>query len=219
MAEFGRDYEILVLDDASTDRTREILESYRSKLPLRILRSDESVGESVGLEMLLREALVATKYPKRDAVVTLRADFTQNPEAIVLLARALEGGSDIVAGLMKNTKTKPSIFSQISRFLMEKFLGEVFYGAPVSDPLCGLRAYRLIVLKKAFKASDKRPLVASKGLLANLELLSILTPHARRVSEKAIDSSSHASLHSPGLGIIGTFSGVRRVKQKVVWEN
>ena len=58
MAEFGRDYEILVLDDASTDCTREILKGYRSRLPLRILRNDESVGESAGLESLLRLSLI-----------------------------------------------------------------------------------------------------------------------------------------------------------------
>ena len=64
MAEFGRDYEILVLDDASTDRTRDVLEGYKSRLPLRILRNDESAGESAGLELLLREAVISTKYPK-----------------------------------------------------------------------------------------------------------------------------------------------------------
>ena len=78
MAEFGRDYEILVLDDASTDCTREVLKGYRSRLPLRILRNDESVGESAGFESLLREAVISTKYPKRDSAVTLRSDFRKN---------------------------------------------------------------------------------------------------------------------------------------------
>ena len=108
MAEFGRDYEILVLDDASTDCTREVLKGYRSRLPLRILRNDESVGESAGLESLLREAVISTKYPKRDSAVTLRSDFSDSPDAIVPLVRALEGGSDIVAGTLKTEKVKSS---------------------------------------------------------------------------------------------------------------
>ncbi len=219
MAEFGRDYEILVLDDASTDCTREVLEGYRSRLPLRILRNDESVGESAGLESLLREAVISTKYPKRDSAVTLRSDFSDSPDAIVPLVRALEGGSDIVAGTLKTEKVKSSFLVSIARFLMEVLLGKVFYSAPVSDPLCGLRAYRLIVLKKAFNASSKRPLVASRGWLANLELLSVLAPHARRVSEMAIDSSCQSGFYSSRFSAVGTLSNIRRVRQEVVWEN
>ena len=123
------------------------------------------------------------KYPKRDSAVTLQADFSENPDDIVALVRAIEGGSDIVAGSMKLPDSKFSILRSIPRLLTEILLGKVYHEAPVGDPFCGFRAYRLIVLKKAFNASKKRPLVTSKGWLANLELLSVLAPHARRVSD------------------------------------
>jgi glycosyltransferase involved in cell wall biosynthesis len=44
MASFGRDYEVVAFDDASTDGTGETLQRYRSSLPLTVLRSDERVG-------------------------------------------------------------------------------------------------------------------------------------------------------------------------------
>ena len=218
MSSFARDYEILVLDDASTDRTSQVLHTYRSKLPLRIIRKNEVVGNSAALELLLREAVVSTKYPKRDSAVTLQADFSENPEDIISLVRAIEGGSDIVAGSMKLPDSKFSTLRSIPRLLTEILLGKVYHEAPVGDPFCGFRAYRLIVLKKAFNASKKRPLVTSKGWLANLELLSVLAPHARRVSEKDIDSGGQFE-PLVSCSKIGTFSGIRRVRQEVVWGN
>jgi hypothetical protein len=54
--------------------------------------------------------------------------------------------------------------------------------APVSDPLGGLRAYRVIVLKKALR-DRPTPLITSDGWAANVELLGRLAPHARRITE------------------------------------
>jgi hypothetical protein len=58
----------------------------------------------------------------------------------------------------------------------------------VSDPLSGLRAYRVIVLKKALR--DRRtddPLLLTDGWAANVELLGKLAPHARRIAEAPLD--------------------------------
>jgi hypothetical protein len=54
--------------------------------------------------------------------------------------------------------------------------------APVSDPLGGLRAYRVIVLKKALR-DRPTPLITVDGWAANVELLGRLAPHARRITE------------------------------------
>ncbi|MXY29616.1 MAG: glycosyltransferase, partial [Gammaproteobacteria bacterium] len=44
MAGFGRDYEILVLDDGSSDDTRSLLSSYRRVVPLVILYGKKRLG-------------------------------------------------------------------------------------------------------------------------------------------------------------------------------
>ena len=44
LGEFGRDYRIVVHDDASSDETPEVLQRYRRSLPLTVLRSDEHLG-------------------------------------------------------------------------------------------------------------------------------------------------------------------------------
>ena len=85
MLEFGRDYEVLVLDDASTDETATVLDRYRSILPLRVLKEEHRAGYPSAVQRLLREALDRTSYPKRDAAVLLQADFTESPDYIVPL--------------------------------------------------------------------------------------------------------------------------------------
>ena len=54
MLEFARDYEVLVLDDASTDETQDVLARYQKALPVRVLREEQRVGYPRAVEHLLR---------------------------------------------------------------------------------------------------------------------------------------------------------------------
>ncbi len=181
---FGRDYRIVVLDDASTDDTAEVLARYRRKLPLTVLRSEERIGYGRAVERLLRWVVDEADYPKRDCAVVLQADFTENPDDIVTLVKVLEGGADIVAGCVDTAADHTPRAVRIVRRLARMVLRRTFGGAPVSDPLSGLRAYRVIVLKKAFRErAQDLPLVRSDGWAANVELLATLVPYARRIEE------------------------------------
>jgi dolichol-phosphate mannosyltransferase len=183
LGEFGRDYRLLVLDDASTDDTPEVLERYRRKLPLTVIRSDERLGYAQAVERLLREAVEIAPYPKRDSAVVLQADFTEDPEDVVELQKVLEGGADIVTGMLSEEMEVPKPV-RWGRRLARFALGRVYRGAPVSDPICGLRMYRIIVLKKAFRELEQgESLVVSDGWAANVEFLARLAPHARRIEE------------------------------------
>jgi len=66
MLEFGRDFEVLVMDDSSTDDTREVLGRYASLMPLRVLHSDRPLGYAESLNRLLGEVVRRSPYPKRD---------------------------------------------------------------------------------------------------------------------------------------------------------
>ena len=50
MRELARDYEILVLDDASGDDTAAALGRYKKVLPLSVIRSDQRLGYARSLE-------------------------------------------------------------------------------------------------------------------------------------------------------------------------
>ena len=76
MAELGRDYQLLVADDGSTDRTPAVVEPYTRVLPLTVYRTETRRGYAAAVELLLREAVGRSEYPRRDVVVVLQADFT-----------------------------------------------------------------------------------------------------------------------------------------------
>lgn len=184
LGEFARDYRVVVHDDASDDGTADVLQRYRRALPLTILRSDERLGYGRSVERLLRHVRDVATYPKRDCAVVMQGDFTESPDDVVSLVKILEGGVDIVAGVVSKEEGEPGRGRMLARWAARTFLRRAVRGAPVSDPLAGLRAYRVIVLKKALRdRSESDPLIHSDGWAANVELLGQLVPHARRIAE------------------------------------
>jgi glycosyltransferase involved in cell wall biosynthesis len=218
MADFARDYRILVLDDASTDRTSETLQRYVPSLPLRIFREEERVGYPRALERLLREAVAMADYPKRDSVVTLQADFTESPEYIVPLVKTLEGGADIVAGRLPADTTPLPGPMRLTRWAASLLLSKTLRDAPVSDPLCGYRAYRVIVLKKALRSMGDEPILTGEGWAANLELLGLVAPHARRIEETPLDMRFDIRHRESRFRPVRTFRSIYQVRGRDPWK-
>jgi dolichol-phosphate mannosyltransferase len=191
MREFGRDYRIIVLDDASSDGTSKALQRYAKVVPLTRLRSDEPLGFARALERLLREAVAQSAYPKRDTVVTLQGDLTEDPADVLPLVKALEGGADIVAGAVKDEAKRLPAEVRWVRRLAPWVVGRAYRSAPTSDPLTSFRAYRVIVLKKMLREAGDGPLLKAEGWAANVELLGLAAPHARRIEEAPLELRYH----------------------------
>lgn len=218
MLEFGRDYEVLVLNDASTDGTSEVLDRYRKVLPLRILEEERGLGYSGAVQRLLREALHRTSYPKRDSAVLLQGDFTESPDSIVPLVKALEGGADVVAGVVEENGSPSPRAVRVARRIAPWVLGSAYGGAPVSDPLSGFRAYRLIVLKKALAGFGKKPFLTTDGWASNVELLGLVAPHARRIAEAPLTLRYDVDGRPSRLSAVRTLRGLLRVRRER-WES
>jgi glycosyltransferase involved in cell wall biosynthesis len=217
MGEFGRDYEILVLDDASTDSTQEVLHRYRRSLPLRVFHSEERLGYARSLERLLREAVERAPYPKRDAVVTIQGDFTEHPEHLVPLVKTLEGGADVVAGSLAQGREGMPWGVRFARWAAPRVLGDSLRTCPVSDPFCGFRVYRVIVLKKALRELGEGPLVTRSGWAANVELLELAVHHARRVEEVPLGLRYDIRTRKSRFRSFQTLRALSGIRGKVDW--
>jgi glycosyltransferase involved in cell wall biosynthesis len=133
-------YEIIFVDDGSTDNSWNIIEELRNKNPnIKGIKFQRNYGKSAGLNEGFRAA-------QGDVVITMDADLQDSPDEISDLRRMIiEDGYDIVSGWKKkrydNTLTKniPSKFYNATTRWMS--------GIKLHDFNCGLKAYRKNVVK------------------------------------------------------------------------
>ncbi|RKY58048.1 MAG: glycosyltransferase, partial [Candidatus Latescibacterota bacterium] len=136
--DMGRNWEVVFVDDGSTDGSFHELEVLHRKDPrVRAFRFRRNCGKAAALDLGFREA-------RGDIVVTMDADLQDLPEEVPKLVKKLEEGYDLISGWKRRrrdplSKRLPSkVFNWITSRLM---------GVPLHDINCGLKAYRSEVVQ------------------------------------------------------------------------
>ena len=198
-ADFPREYQLLVGDDASTDGTREVLAPYQKVLPLELVRNPAREGTARTLERLLKLALERSDRPKRDAVIVLHADFTHSAAAIPEMVKKIESGADLVVAEGSLAGTESRGYRWLRRW-GPWLLPRAARTPGVRDGLSAFVAARLIAVRGAQRASGE-PLLALEGWAGRAELIAKLGRQARRVDVLAaperIDLRDRASRLDP----------------------
>ncbi len=185
--EYSREYEILVFDDGSTDATADILQPYLQVLPLTILGGKQRVGYDRALDALCRAVSARTRYPRRDAMITLQADFTDQPEHLPELIKRFEGGADLVVAERTVSATTPQPIRRY-RWLATWAVRAARRGiAGVADPFGAMRLYRISLIRDLVRIAGDKPVVSGDGWTANLDLLRHAAPLARRMETVPLD--------------------------------
>ncbi len=184
--EYSREDEIVVYDDGSTDATVETLEPYREVLPLTVLSGNRHQGYAAALDQLCRAVSARTRYPRRDAMITMQADFTDQPEHLPELIKRFEGGADLVVA---ERTLSPATPVQIRRLrwigsMATRLIGSV---PGVTDPFASMRLYRISLIRDLLKEGGERPVAEGEGWAANLSMLRRAAPQARRMETVALD--------------------------------
>jgi hypothetical protein len=177
---FSREYDVVVYDDASSDGTDEVLEPYRSVMPLTVLRGAAHRGYAASIDALVRHVAADDEYARRDAMVLLQGDFTESPEHLPELVKRFEGGADLVAVHRTTSDATPHDERRLrrwGRWAVSPFLRL----PPVADPFTGFRLVRISVLRELLKALGNRPVCAGDGWAANIDFALNVTPFARRI--------------------------------------
>ena len=175
-----REYEVLVYDDGSSDATAETLAPYHKVMPLTVLGGTK-VGYAAAVDGLCREASRRTRYPRRDAIILLQGDFTDQPEHLPELIKRFDGGADLVVGERPtDALTVPQPVRALRR--MAPWVVRPFVSiAGVRDPFATLRLFRVSVVRDLIKERGDQPLLVGEGWGANVDLLLRAAPHARRM--------------------------------------
>lgn len=136
----GYSYEIIFVDDGSTDRSWDVITELKQKnTNVRGIKFRRNYGKSAGLN-------VGFEATRGDIVITMDADLQDSPDEIpVLYKRMKEEKLDIISGWKKKrydpiTKTIPT---KLFNWATRKMSGI----NNLHDFNCGLKAYRSAVVK------------------------------------------------------------------------
>ncbi|MCU0615712.1 MAG: glycosyltransferase [Gemmatimonadaceae bacterium] len=180
LADVSREYEVIVYDDASTDGTADVLAPYARVLPLTLLRGEQRVGTGGALDAIVRHVVRTTRYPRRDALLCMQADFTDAPTLVPEFLRRFEGGADLIIGERRTAGDAPTSVRRLltaARWVLRPFVGIT----DVRDLTTSFRLARVAVLRDLLKAVNDGPVCTGDGWAAQAELLLNAAPHARRI--------------------------------------
>ena len=134
----SKKYEIIFIDDGSTDGSVEILRNLTMKdNNLVLIQFYRNYGKSAALSEGFKRA-------DGDCIVTMDADLQDNPAELDNLLLKLNEGYDVVSGWKKDRK------DPLSKRIPSKFFNLVtrmFTGVKIHDFNCGLKIYRKSVIK------------------------------------------------------------------------
>lgn len=148
----GRDYHVIVVDDASTDATAEIASQASYEMPLTLVQHTENQNLPgalrTGMETAIRFAA------DNDVIITMDGDNTHPPAIINEQLQKIEEGYDVVIASRFQPGSRvcgvPS--TRVLTAFGARMLFKVLMPIPaVRDYTCGYRAYRADVLSDSME--------------------------------------------------------------------
>jgi len=130
----GKTFEIIAVNDGSTDRSIDVLGALAAANPeLRVIDFRRNYGQTAAL-------MAGFDFARGDVIVTLDADLQNDPADIPNLLAKLDEGYDVVSGWRKNRQDaalRRNLPSRLANGLISRLSG-----VRLHDYGCTLKAYR-----------------------------------------------------------------------------
>ena len=135
----GRPYEIIFIDDGSTDGTLEVLLDISRMNPnLKVISFTRNFGQTAALS-------AGIDFSKGDIIIPMDGDLQNDPEDILNFLQKIEEGYDVVSGWRKSRKD-PFLTRRLPSIIANRIIS-LIGGVHLHDYGCTLKAYRRDILK------------------------------------------------------------------------
>ncbi len=173
----GKPYEIIFIDDGSTDGSFETLMRLRAGDPrVRIIRFRKNFGQTAALA-------AGFDLARGDVIVTLDADLQNDPADIASLLGKIDGGYDIVSGWRKDRKDR--FLSRRLPSIMANGLISRFTGVKLHDYGCTLKAFRREVIKNINLYGELHRFIPAIASTMGVSIAEVEVRHRPRMKGKS----------------------------------
>ena len=175
----GKPYEMVFIDDGSTDKTFEYLNAIKitekkeknSLSQTKIIKFTRNFGQTAAMQAGFDQA-------RGEIIVSLDGDLQNDPADIPEFLKKLEEGYDMVCGWRKDRKDKK--VSRILPSVVANWLIRKITGIPIHDNGCSLKAYRSSVIKSVRLYSDMHRFIPAMATIIGAKIAEIEVNHRPR---------------------------------------
>ncbi len=172
----GKDYEMLFIDDGSTDRTVELLKPFAQKDPMvRLLEFRRNFGKAAAWA-------AGFDHARGDIIVTIDGDLQNDPRDIPKLV-SLIGAYDVVNGWRKK-RQDPFLIRRFPSIIANWLISKVT-GVKLHDYGSGLKAYKAEVVKNINIYGELHRFIPAVANWYGVKIKEIETTHHPRMRGKS----------------------------------
>lgn len=165
-------YEMLFVDDGSTDKTFEIAKDIAHTDPnLRVIKFRKNCGQTPAM-------VAGIDHATGNILVTMDGDLQNDPTDISKLVETIKQGCDIAVGWRYNRQDKlltRKIPSKVANWLIGKVTG-----VPIKDNGCSLKAYRAQVIKGVPLYAEMHRFIPAMSSITGARIAEIKVKHHAR---------------------------------------
>ena len=172
LVELGSTFELIFVDDGSTDGTLAELRKIQQDDPsVRVIRFRRNFGQTAAMRVGIRAALGSV-------VVTMDGDLQNDHRDIPKLVDKVAEGYDLVIGWRKNRKD-PALSRTLPSRVANYLIGRIT-NVRVHDSGCSLKAYRGDMIKKIPLYSEMHRFIPALSTLQAARIAEVVVTHHPR---------------------------------------